>query len=220
MISREFIYKEDEHGNVGWIPEWLPNATSGDGRLVAHDVLEHMPNTSNRNSSEDELVAMGAMYFIRGETGLLYSPYQSIEDIIAKDICFILSDSVNNSERVRSPGFKYRLSDSSTDNIFKEATRIGIKSFKDNYEDDIDILDKHIYTYTLNWLRVGYRQATKRYRGINQGYVGDMFPQIERLVNERSKFVNEYDKLKVMVNIKRAIVKVKRLEPNKYGVYS
>ena len=219
MISREFIYKEDEHGNVGWIPEWLPNATSGDGRTVAHDVLEHMPNSTNRNSSEDELVAMGAVYYIRGETGLLYSPYRDITETIASDIYFILSDSANNGERIRSPGFKYKLSDYSVDDTFKQATREGIKSFKENYEDDIDILDENTYTYILNWMRIGYRQAINRYKNTDQGTIGYIFNQIQREV-DKCKYINEYDKMRVTVNVKKANVKVTILNTNEYGEYN
>lgn len=68
-ITKIFEYRSDDRsGYTGWIPKGAPREfNSGGGMLVAHDVLEHTRDTTS--SWEDELMALGALIFIRGETG-------------------------------------------------------------------------------------------------------------------------------------------------------
>lgn len=70
--QRTFEWAEDQStGEWGWIPEWLdgvddPYAFIGDG--VAHDALEHEAHESD-GDLENETRALGAVYFVRGESG-------------------------------------------------------------------------------------------------------------------------------------------------------
>lgn len=70
--QRAFTWDRDENiGEYGWIPEWLtgvesPYAMIGDG--TAHDTLEHEAHESDGNL-ENETRALGAVYFVRGESG-------------------------------------------------------------------------------------------------------------------------------------------------------
>lgn len=70
--NRTFTWDRDEStGEYGWIPEWLngvesPYAMRGEG--TAHDTLEHEAHESDGNL-ENEVRALGAVYFVRGESG-------------------------------------------------------------------------------------------------------------------------------------------------------
>lgn len=46
MLTKTFEYRQDrEYGEMGWVAVDAPQGfNTGDGRLVAHDMLEHIPN--------------------------------------------------------------------------------------------------------------------------------------------------------------------------------
>lgn len=70
--ERTFTYGEDTNtGENGWLPDWLrgveePYAMIGNG--TAHDVLEHEGDETD-GDLETECRALGAVYFVRGESG-------------------------------------------------------------------------------------------------------------------------------------------------------
>lgn len=70
--TRAFNWGRDENtGENGWIPSWLAGVDSpfaGTGDLIAHDTLEHEAGENDGNV-ENETRALGAAYFVRGETG-------------------------------------------------------------------------------------------------------------------------------------------------------
>lgn len=69
MLSQQLIYAEDNDGMIGWMlcginPDADLNA-AWDGRLIAHDILEHVNGPAAIGTVEDELEALGAAAFVR-----------------------------------------------------------------------------------------------------------------------------------------------------------
>lgn len=70
--SYTLIAKEEE-GQLGWTLEGLPSCEdesqtiTREGYIIAHDLLDHVTGFESMGSINDELIAMGALWFIRGE---------------------------------------------------------------------------------------------------------------------------------------------------------
>lgn len=84
IIKRSFRWKEDDdYGIWGWQPVGLENVNSFESKAAGHDVIEHLPWSPIRRKGrtvqigrlEDELMALGASHYIRGETGWYYDAY-------------------------------------------------------------------------------------------------------------------------------------------------
>ena len=68
MITKTFIIEEhEEYQTKGARPIDTPHADPLGGMSVAHDMLEHFHN--DQGSVYEELMALGASYYVRGETG-------------------------------------------------------------------------------------------------------------------------------------------------------
>ena len=77
MIAQTFEWAVDEDsGTDGWRPLRRPEFRPGFGHLVAHDLIEHRPDDDG--SVRAELIALGAVLWIRWETGLWHeiNPHQ------------------------------------------------------------------------------------------------------------------------------------------------
>lgn len=62
-IKHTFEWREDQHGNTGWILAGMDDFDVGDGMTVAHDVLEHFEHADGDASSEFQ--AFGCMVWGR-----------------------------------------------------------------------------------------------------------------------------------------------------------
>lgn len=69
----DLVAFEDKHGNLGWGANHLENRFSeldaATGRMLAHDLLEHNP-ASIYTGIEDELLAIGAAFYVRAHKNL------------------------------------------------------------------------------------------------------------------------------------------------------
>lgn len=216
-MVRLFEFREDrETGSLGWVPKGAPSVfNTGGGRLVAHDVLEHRPNTSA--SWEDELMALGAMVFIRGETGHFYSQHRpDWESHLAADLrnCFeYLWHSGLNLKTVRTNAIY------GTDDGLSEAIEMAITELKHEGCDNTKITCERTVKTMKDWLRVGYRHARKRYHD-NAGRALYLFTMIERDVDELTKQAEEgFSELKVSVSIKNWTVDCQIVEPQYNDYY-
>jgi hypothetical protein len=59
--------EHEDYGIKGWRPDWFPGADPVVGMGVAHDCLEH--RASKTGPLNEEMMALGAMMFIRGGGG-------------------------------------------------------------------------------------------------------------------------------------------------------
>lgn len=94
LATEIFTLREDrELGGLGWFPRWAPETFYGnlEGRMFAHDMLEHKPNDSG--SVADECRALGAVLRVRGDW--LSNPYNggtSYHEAIQSDLISMLRD--------------------------------------------------------------------------------------------------------------------------------
>lgn len=93
MPSVKLRIIDDEQGSgMGWVLADMGEAVEGeptaayDGRLVAHDVLEHQNGPEAVGGIADEIEALGGAYFIRGVTGRLDSRFVGAVESLAFDV--------------------------------------------------------------------------------------------------------------------------------------
>ena len=214
MINRIFTYVTDHEFGEGWIPNWLPNADPVVGVIAAHDILEHLPKGDC--GAEDEFMALGACYYIRGETG--YFTHQSAENALAWDLPPILARVARGDQTLRDPGTTYAIQeiDECLRTIVTKGVQLTVQ--EDRYGDEkiLKNIPRQSAAYILGWLRKGYRAARNRYKVCGQYGVSDLFrcitEDVDRLTGGQNSYGGYGERMQVLVNLRRCTVKVRIFE--------
>jgi hypothetical protein len=107
-ITATLLTAEDsETGLTGLIVKGLPRPMNGttntatEGLLIAHDLIEHVNGVQHIGTINDELEALGAMWYVRGQHGDLHrnrlAAEYSVEDNIAADVVQMFTDHIFGS---------------------------------------------------------------------------------------------------------------------------
>jgi hypothetical protein len=170
---------EDDNGTLGWI--WKGSPTDNrmyaatDGRLLAHDLIEHMHGVKHIGSASDEAIALGAVWYVRGQHADLSRPnygFFSPENSIASD--FIGSvfnewfyDQQSADVHVRTTAERRTKHDMCPDSLQCILDYIK-EDLPKEHDDHIDPATMRAYLkFCRDGLRMGYRAAAHRYRNIN-----------------------------------------------------
>lgn len=185
---------DQETGELGLMVKGTPvinyPMAATEGLLIAHDLLEHVRGVKAIGSVGDELLALGGVWFVRGEYGTIrqnsmsrYTPHQNI----AADIV--------NLGRIYFSGIPYRVPvprtlSHSLDSDFEEILREAKKDLIVEVE-DLEITNEQIKQYLhdcLHFLRRGYNLANKKYKK-NQFAASQLFWNIAESVDEVIKYI-------------------------------
>ena len=188
MRHLRFEYKEDEEfGTMGWA---LPIAgfNVGDGRIVAHDVMEHGAGESG--TVVEELRALGAMVLIRGLGGYFDSLHRNDPAFHASaDVTRMLRDVYEERDYIPHcirEQSKRAISDGTyAQDIIDRTINLARR-------DLVDEIGEHPaplwMTQHLNACRQlmmeGYRNAKRRYRGHDCWSLCCTFNDIQRQVDK------------------------------------
>lgn len=162
MFYQRLIYTEDYAGSTGLLLKghnedaYIDAAT--DGRLIAHDILEHQNGAASIGTPWDEFEALGGVYYVRAQhtpMQLHYDVMSVVEDIESYDLPW-----------QAAPRTKECDADEDFLAIIKEAAEDREFNHKD----------------VLSYLRIGYRKAEKRFERPHWAY--DLFMNIEKAVND------------------------------------
>jgi hypothetical protein len=142
-----------------------------DGLLIAHDILEHS-KIKDIGPIGDELKALGAIMYVRGQFGELRKGPQmhSIETNLASDITRMARD------WFYSPHFDCPIPNAKTCDYlesFEEAINISREELPGEMEGDETFKRADIEPYfkaTLSFMIKGYQNAVKRFSHINDSY--------------------------------------------------
>lgn len=176
----------EDTGIYGLAPGWIANADPSNGLGVAHDVLEHFPR--EMGDAEGELMATGAFFLIRGETGWLWWNRRRGNSDLVMNMGGAIHDILKClSQRelfLASPGNTREL-DRCYEDVLWQALNAGfeIAAAENKYEEDpaIDALiaqrHRH-YPDMLGWMRRGMRGAARRYGGWELSRVAQTFDNL------------------------------------------
>ena len=209
MKTIRLIAREDmATGEVGLVVEAMKMIdtfmVAREGATIAHDLLEHQNGIESIGSIDDELEALGGVWFIRGQTGMIRrgGSMWSPEESLASDVCN-LGEIYMRGVEFRTPIPKTRACDH--DESFEEMIRIGMKSLRDelSYDEDEPIDYSRMNEYRdacIHYLRTGYRKAQRKYK---DSYTAQrMFwniadavePYVREVEYEGQEFMLSYDK--------------------------
>lgn len=161
MLSREFIYTENDYAfGSGFVPTWIENANATSS--IGHDMLEHFAPNKNLNVIEDELQALGAFVFGRGDSGN-FGVGGDLQNSLSYDLCDILNN-VWGLELPRPintrPLRDYDCLDEAITDAFALAVKKLDKEEFPHVEDyDLQTLQKAF----IGHMRTGFRKAQRRY---------------------------------------------------------
>lgn len=180
MIRKAFALVEHfEFGSIGLQPLDMPHADPLGGMAVAHDILEHFPGDDG--GVEAELQALGASLWVRNLDEYYHQKGQFRTDPaenIAADFPELWSHVWEGFELRLTGKGRSRLDDSEADEIILRACDLGVKYIRDNGGGGLPNLDYQIAM--KRWMRVGYRRARARFRGIDRSELVWLFMEIER----------------------------------------
>lgn len=168
------VFQDEPTGETGFrlngarTSEEMFAATSG--RLLAHDVIEHVNGPERIGDIDDELEALGAIWYTRGRhsdlsrdgAGSFYSPEQNV----ASDVCDMLLK-VLDGEPMPECG---RTAALDCDDSLREICDHGLKSARDEWPHRANpgqafpIAEARQYLRAaLGLMRTGYRKAVRKY---------------------------------------------------------
>lgn len=231
MLVRRFVYGiDDDFGNAGWILPGVPGYNAGDGLTVAHDTLEHRPN--DNGTVEDELMALGALLWLRVETGYQaqYFPnglHAGTHMIVTGDISRMLLNLVQDVAQddcllQALPRASRPLSDDDAEQSMRKAVAESIAStIAETGYQSIDpelvqawnakLQEPETYDRCLGWLRAGYRNAKRRYPR-PEDIAFRVFQVVRSEADRIARFAEEGDELQVVINLKKAQASVRHIE--------
>ena len=191
MITRTFICEEhEEFGGLGWRPENIPNADPLSGMTVAHDCMEHFK--SDNGGLEAELMAFGASLHVREAGGWYYNQPNSqgaAYNMSGEIAEFMLKIKLGEEYLMTAPR-TYALSDGMEDTV-QEVILMAKKSFREEYEDEEELNSRTIKTF-IDWLRIGYRKAIKRYGDASPYSLSYIFSQIADEADKHLKYAEGF----------------------------
>lgn len=188
--------EHSEYGEIGW----LLNKIECDHSLfgpssfppgIAHDILEH----NSFESVADEIEAHGAMYWVRFQSG-----YISLDNIANEWISLVYGLSF---EAFMPDVPKTRPLDTTIESDIDAIMDLGIRHCKaefkyeekeDRYQDE---LEKIIAAFRSHF-RIGYRRATRKYKGFSPLDVALTFDAIK---DKFEHFQPEFEGQEILVNI-------------------
>ena len=150
-----------------------------EGRLLAHDLLEHVNGLESIGSIDDELEALGGVWCVRGNTGLLGNEFYSQHQSIAHDVVNLF-EYWRSGVALRKNAPQTRGTNEDIEDILNEGLRFVEPEDKALYRD--------FMVQARRFMLIGYRKAMKRFRNAVCTY--SLFKNLESTLNN---MVNEVE---------------------------
>ena len=225
MRKHVIVYtKDDSTGEMGFRLKLMPRLDNGetecgDGTLIAHDLLEHMRGPREIGGIADEVIALGAAWYVRGQWGVVTDPSKPMnrhtnEENIGSDIARMAElwdrgeyfpDPVENLKalpRVEAP----------LQRIYNAARKFWLGELNYTGENAARVnemrkaAEENFWPKVLPYLRQGHSAAARRYRGRDVSW---FFWQVAREVDKALSWAEyEGQEFVIHMDIARCIVDV------------
>ncbi len=195
-LRGEFLAETNEEtGELGIRPAWMPNADPYWAMAVAHDLLEHFPDDDG--GVEAEFMALGAAYWLRHESGYTAQKYPQSPhgpaEAIGSDFIELYRHIAHEGFSLLDPGTVEPIEDEDTDEMLRRIARVGQQYARDeeSYNGDEEEAEELALFCSdqsreriVGWLRKGYRRATERFEGCDAYSLAEsVFGEIETRVD-------------------------------------
>lgn len=200
------VQQDDDLGESGLVIKGLPVVDGElmitmEGRLIAHDLIEHVNGIKAIGSIGDELEAFGASWFVRGQYGdysrvgaSCYSP----EETLSMDITNLATKYLIGGEGFGIATKRTKKLNDYTEESFKEILALAkVETHNElTYIDadlvagDIERSIEEFFLHALGFLRTGWRKAVRR-SGDSGGSMNALFWNIAEAVDVALKRTGE-----------------------------
>lgn len=203
IVNEDGLWSMPDHPMRAWgdDQEWM------NGRLLAHDVVEHVNGYRNIGTVEDELQALGASWYTRGRWGDDITDGGIISDI-TNNLSYIthriLEDSGVRPDTYEVDEFQYITTEAKYQ-MFNHYEHIEGKYRKNT---------KKSLKKVLGWLVMGQRKAHKKYGRYGRFQANNLFNHIREAIDETTGY--PYYQYELHYCIKTAEAKVVEFEWNDY----
>lgn len=180
MSTHNFTWAEDQHGNEGWIMDGHPNFDAATPQNLVHDCLEHLPRGEKHGAAADELLALGARFYLRVASGWWWSKDFNITP--PQQWSYEL-DTVHRDGGTPPPCVNVPLEDEDMEAELQAALVQAVDLISGELlADELEPLtiDCDWIVHAGAWLRTGYRAAQKRYKGTDPLNIMWMAEQLEQ----------------------------------------
>ena len=205
---RTFKFNKCEHeewGGDGWLLVGAPSTYWPLGGMgIAHDLLEH--TSTDDGSVRDEVMALGAALFTRGEGGYWSGSYHGPGKHIGSDLpqLAIQFDGLGD---LPEPGRTTRL-DEEVEEWIEAACKDARQELIDEYASETNRSSVSSYlTRCRGWLRKGFRAARRRYKNRSACELSHLFKHIEVRADELLNHA-EFEQLVIQLDISRCDAKL------------
>jgi hypothetical protein len=213
-VVRRFIWEEDNNGNEGWIPMWIPRSAGFDAtesmRPMLHDILEH--KLCDKGTVAEECEAFGRLVAGRGVNGWIESGFRSTAELsLGLELGGVCARASDLGSAVKgTPNIKLMQGDDSDTLDFIRSMMPGVaKAYREELGSyGIEEADESLIASDLravfNRMVLGARDAKRRYGDLLRS-MGPLFSYAETLRVPRA-FEGEI--LTVKVDVPAARIKM------------
>ena len=190
-------FRDESTGELGLglldMPRDQNTNAANDGLLIAHDLIEHVNGPEQIGSIDDELEALGAIWYVRGQHGELrrdgIGSHYSVEENIASDVTRMFSDHVRGGQDVSYEPLRTRPcdADEALASILDYADSLYLSEFN---EDEYEEARRRWGAYravALHRMRLGYRKARRKWEKRGRYAANSQFWAIAEAIDRAAK---------------------------------
>lgn len=193
------VIRDENTGEIGLVLADMritheTNAAT-EGLLIAHDLVEHVNGAKHIGSIDDELEALGAIWYVRGQHSDLRrdgvgSAY-TVHENIASDIVRMFADFFHGAHVDLSP---MRTHPTDADDDFREIITIALASMRDEVRDagtpeqELAEREAEYIAVCLPRMRRGYRKARNKYERYGRFAANTLFWAVADAVDKAMKY--------------------------------
>lgn len=181
-MRRTFIWTEDQRdGSFGFAPAWVAGFDPVYEIGMAHDILEH--RISDTGEWHQELMAFGAMQYIRGENGFFGSRFDA-PDLLGKELAELWEGASNPNCIAVPKGMMPRADlEDSTKYALIRVREAFLEEASNEYDAD-EGERENILAHSLDWLKRGYIMARARYERFGSGSPCQTFEIMDQMTRK------------------------------------
>lgn len=190
------VKKNEEYGMLGLQLKDSKFAEPLVEMTAVHDIMEHFQHDDGGEAGE--LMALGASIYTRGSAyfnmkgSFKTEPYEHLSGEFRNILDYFsrTGDSVSYTFKTKKLAKVKRLEDTEAEYQCEEAAKLMVKEDNiEGYEDSFSRFEIETIRHNIgNYLRIGYRKAKKRYKGIDTYTLAYVFNQMEEQLAKEMKF--------------------------------
>lgn len=193
-------FEDESTGEIGLgllgMPRDETTNAAHDGRTIAHDLIEHVNGPEKIGTIDDELEALGAIWYVRGQHSDLSrdgsgSAYTS-EQNLAADVVRMFRDHVAGGQYVHYDTKRVRRV--GQDEALMEIVEIAGRSYRDEFNEDERAQARGAWpsysALALKRMRMGYRKAARKWEPKGRFAANTQFWAIAEAVQPCAKHIS------------------------------